>query len=69
MAEVLDEVEAFIHAAEICSVPKDAKPEDMADSFGKKDKTDRIPPDPTTPGKYQRSMTPPQQGKKGTSVR
>ncbi|XP_021862559.1 uncharacterized protein [Spinacia oleracea] len=41
MAKVLDEAEAFIHATEICSVSKDGKTGEAAESFGKKEKIDR----------------------------
>ncbi|XP_021850762.2 uncharacterized protein [Spinacia oleracea] len=40
MAEVLDEVEAFVHDTEICSVSKDGKAGEATDSSEKKEKTD-----------------------------
>ncbi|XP_056697853.1 uncharacterized protein [Spinacia oleracea] len=38
MAEVLDEAEAFIHASEICSVPKEPRGSDTAEPEAKKEK-------------------------------
>ncbi|XP_021846573.1 uncharacterized protein [Spinacia oleracea] len=52
MGEVLDKVEAFIHATEICSVSKDGKAGEATDSSGKKERTDQKSHGSTTPGHY-----------------
>ncbi|XP_056697832.1 uncharacterized protein [Spinacia oleracea] len=41
MADALDEVESFIHATEICSVPKESKGTEATDHPQRKDKSDK----------------------------
>ncbi|XP_021838879.1 uncharacterized protein [Spinacia oleracea] len=41
MADALDEAESFIHATDICSVPKESKGTETADHPKCKDKTDK----------------------------
>ncbi|XP_056688859.1 uncharacterized protein [Spinacia oleracea] len=41
MADALDEAESFIHATEICSVPKESKGMDATDHPQRKDKSDK----------------------------
>nr|XP_021851941.1 uncharacterized protein LOC110791498 [Spinacia oleracea] len=41
MADALDEAESFIHATEICSVPKESKGAEIADHSQRKDKSEK----------------------------